>query len=176
MGNLSLWLDAVWGWHCFSRFHSNHQVIHWLHVGGLAYLLQYADAITHTHTHTHTPKACFHNLYLHSAFFLTASFASLQYICTHLVFHLCQHILGPSTPCWALNSSVSLHGKPHNTNTHEHTPVTGETHLQPNPNINLSLSPRQLNISQCKYISVWKNLLRLLWWGKGTVTQCPGGV
>ena len=111
---------------------------------------------THTHTHTHT-QACFPNLYLHSAPFLTASFTHLQCICTHLAFYLCQQIPGPSAPCWALNSCVSLHGEPPrcaspSQHTHKRTAVAGETHRQPHPGVNLSLFPRQLNTSQCKYI------------------------
>lgn len=156
-------------------------------VGGLAYLLQYAYVFTHTfrctHMNTHT-QACFPNLYLLSALFLTASFTHLLCIYTHLVFYLCQHILGPSTPCWALNSSVSLHGEPlrcaclHNTHTHTqaHTLVAGETHWHSHTNVNLSLSSCHPNISQCKYICAWKILFLLRVLGGGAVTQCPGGV
>lgn len=85
---------------------------------------------------THT-QAYYPDLYLHSVLFPTLT------VHIHLVFHLCQHILGPSAPCWALNSCVSLRGRPlrsaclHNT----HVRVAGETHLQSHLSVNLSLSP-----------------------------------
>lgn len=155
MGNRSSCLDVVCGWHCFGGFHLKPYTGHT--VGGLSYLLQYAYVMAHAHKHT---QACFPNLYLHSALFLTASFTHTYSTYAHTwcfifvsIFWVLQLPAGLWTPVslcmanpWGVPAFI----------TRTHTPVAGETHWQSHPSVNLSLSPRQLNISQCKYICARK--------------------